>query len=347
MGGSELKKVSDHEKITIKYILTEYDLIPLTVEKVRSVYKITTKDSTICLKKIRHGTIKIINGYYLTEQLHKVNFNKTAKYYKTKNNELFVTFGKYIYYITEWLEGKECDIKKTDEAVNCAKLLAEFHLASMNIDKSQLYINNNIRNWHKIFLKCLNDLEAYKNSINVKISRSIFDIKYEGYIPYFYERGFLAVKLLTKSSYNIVCSEASNIKTICHNSFYYQNIIKNDSGYYIIDLNSIVINLQIYDLGKMISRLMYTNEYSWDFNKAKLLIDAYNTVNKLSLDELEIMLSLIIFPQKFWKLGRKKYIKHKCWRESKYLHKLKKIVKYTQKQDKFINDYVMYLDQYN
>lgn len=347
MGGSKVRKVSDHENTTIKYVLDEYDLIPLAIEKVRSVYKIETENGIICLKKIRHGTMKVINGYYLSEQLHKINFNKTARYFRTKNNELFVTYGRFIYYATEWINGKECDIKKIDEAVNCSKLLAEFHLASMNIDKSQLYINNEIRNWHKIFLKCLNDLEAYKSSINVKASKNMFDIKYVGYIPYFYKRGFLAVKLLSKSSYNSVCSEASSNKTICHNSFYYQNIIKENDNYFIIDLNSIVINLQIYDLGRMISRLMYTSEYSWDFNKAKILIEAYNTVNKLSLEELEIMMSLIIFPQKFWKLGRKKYVKHKCWRESKYLHKLKKIVKYTQKQDKFINDYVMYLNQYS
>lgn len=341
-------KISNHEAAIIKNILNQYDLAPLNVEKVRSVYKIEIKDSFICLKKIRHGSRKIINGYYLTEQLQQMNFSKVAKYYKTKNDKLFVTLGKCTFYITEWIEGKECDIKKIDEAVNCAKLLAEFHIAAKLIDKKRLNIKNNIENWYKIFLKYLNDLEAYKDHINIKSVKNKFDIKYRGYIPYFYERGFFAVKLLTESSYNTISKTTGNSSTICHNSFYYQNIIKtNNNDYYIIDLNSIVINLQIYDLGKMLSRLMYTPEYNWDFNKAKLLIEAYNTVNRLSLEELEIMLSLIIFPQKFWKLGRKKYIKHKYWRESKYLHKLKRILKYAKAQDKFINDYIIYINQYN
>lgn len=342
-----VSKVSGHEIFTIKYVLDKYELIPLTVEKIRSVYKITTIDGLYCLKKISHGTRKVINGYYLTEEFKKINFNKTIKYYKTKNEELYVPFGKYTFYITEWLEGTECQMRKIDEAINCTKLLAEFHIATKDIDKNNLIINNNIRNWHKIFLKHLNDLEAYSRYINTKVNKKIFDIKYERYIPYFYERGFLAVKLLNKSAYNIVCDEANKNKIICHDSFYYQNIIKNNNDYRIIDLNSIVINLQIYDLGKMITRLMYKKEYDWNFNKAKILIEAYNTINKLTLEELKIMLALIIFPQKFWKLGRKKYVKRKRWREAKYFRKLKKIVKYTKKQDKFIDEYVMYLDQYN
>ena len=46
---------------------------------------------------------------------------------------------------------------------------------------------------------------------------------------------------------------------------------------YIIDLDSIIIDLQINDLGKVIRRLTYKTEYQWDFGKTLLIMNAYET----------------------------------------------------------------------
>lgn len=58
------------------------------------------------------------------------------------------------------------------------------------------------------------------------------------------------------------------------------------------------------------------------------------------------MLSLVIFPHKFWKLGKKRYIKHKRWPETKYMKKLNKIIKYDDMQREFLENYIKYLEQY-
>lgn len=342
-----LKPLAENEVEMVKYILKMYGMKVLNVEKVRSVYKIQTEQKLVCLKKMKNGTRKVNNAYILVEELIKNNFNKTARYFKTKDNENFISYEGFIFCAMEWIDGRECDMKKIDEAVNSAKLLAQFHKATEHVNKNNLCIGNNIKDWNKIYLKRLEDLKVYRQLINVKRNKKEFDIVYESYIDNFYEQGFLAVKFLDKSSYCEIIKNAGKNKTICHDSFYYQNIIKKDNEYFIIDLNSIVINLQIYDLGKMINRLLYNKKYKWDFSMAKLLIEAYNTVNKLTKEELEIMLSLIIYPQKFWKLGRKRYFKNKCWQETKYMRKLNKIIKYKDRQEKFINDYIMYLDGYN
>ena len=95
------------------------------------------------------------------------------------------------------------------------------------------------------------------------------------------------------------------------------------------DLDSITIDIHLNDLGNLIRRLMSKRSYKWDFNKAKILIEAYSSINKLDKNELEVMLALIIFPYKFWKLGKKRYIKHKDWDESKYMYKLTRLIRYT------------------
>jgi Ser/Thr protein kinase RdoA (MazF antagonist) len=100
------------------------------------------------------------------------------------------------------------------------------------------------------------------------------------------------------------------------------------------------------DLGKFIRRLMTKSDFQWNFSKARYIIEAYHTQNPLSAEELEVMLALIIFPHKFWKLGRKRYIKQKNWSENKYMHKLEKVIKYSDLEQNFIDDYQNFIDEF-
>lgn len=331
----------------IKKVTGNYDFTVNSVKKVRSAYRIETDKGMFCLKRMRHGTKKAYNGNYLTCELKKNNFFNIADYIKTKDGRFFITHKGYVFYVTEWINGDECNLNDINEAINCAKLLAKFHSASKNIDKSKLYVKNNTKNLVIFFTHCINDIRNYKRLIGIKKLKNGFDEEYEKLIDRYCDVGMLSLKLLNESSYLTFLKNYNKSKTICHDSFYYQNIIKKDDKYYIIDLDSIVIDYEISDLGKMIRRLMFKKEYNWNFDKAKQIIDAYMSVNKLAKGELEIMLAIIIFPHKFWKLGKKRYMKNKNWNEKKYIKRLNRIIDMSKFQDKFIEKYIDYLKKYN
>jgi CotS family spore coat protein len=120
--------------------------------------------------------------------------------------------------------------------------------------------------------------------------------------------------------------------------------MKRENAYYILNLNGLVIDLQVNDLGKFINRLMFKNSYSWKFDRAKMLIEAYCSINKLDKNELQALLAFIIFPYKFCKLGKKRYVRHKAWDEAKYMRKLGKLTRYNDMQDKFLKEYLKYLN---
>lgn len=341
-----LQEPSEKEKSIIDKVLEQYDFQSTGYSKARSAYKIETTCGSICLKRIKHGRHKPNNGIILVEELTKRDFYNIAKYYRTKNGRGYVRYKKMIFYATEWIDGEESDLNNILEAVNCVKLLAKFHIAANNINTKNLKIKNNLINWPKKFNENISDLENFQRIIERKRIRSEFDSIYSSHIESFYYRGMIALNFLNTSDYYRLSREASKNKSICHDSFYYQNIIKKDDKYYIIDLDSIMIDLHINDLGKLIRRLMFKKSYQWNFEKAKMLIEAYSAVNKLSKSELEVMLALIIFPHKFWKLGKRRYLKHKAWDESKYMRKLNKLIKYNETQIKFLEDYLSFLKGY-
>ena len=340
------KIITNKEMQILITVMKKYNIGLVSAEKVRSVYKITTDNGNFCLKRMKHGRSKAKNGCILTEELLLNKFSNIAKYFRTKEGAFYVKYKNNIFYLTEWIDGCECDLTNIDEAVNCTKLLAQFHNVSNKIDHNKIHIRNNLKNWPKIFANNLNNLEKFKRIIISKRIKNDFDVVFLENIDNFYNRGLSAINMLNKSQYYKLSKVANDDKTICHNSFYYQNIIKKEGEYFIIDLDSIMIDLQISDLGKLIRRLMFKKAYGWDFNFAKALIEAYNSINKLKKEDLEIMFALIIFPHKFWALGKKRYIKQKKWSETKYLHKLNRIISYNETQEKFYADYMIFLEEY-
>lgn len=340
------KDISKNEDSVIKKVFDRYNFNVISYKKARSAFKVKTTEGNICLKRFKHGKNKAKNGSILVEELSKNNFKNTAQFIRTKNDNLFVRYKKFFFYATEWIDGEECDLSQITEAKKCAELLAKFHLATCKIDTQSIKIQSNLRNWPQIYKNKLYDLPKYENMIIKKKIKNNFDLTYMNNIDKFYERGLITLKILNDSEYYRLSKKAETEHTICHDSFYYQNIIKKGDEYYIIDLDSIIVDLQINDLGKFIRRLMSKSDYKWDFEKAKKIIEGYNSINRLTKEELKVMLALINFPHKFWKLGRKRYIKHKNWSEQRYNHKLNKVIYNAELQQKFLEDYLHYLEDY-
>lgn len=337
-------RVTDKERNIIEIVLHHYDINIHNISKVRSVYKVESDKGTLCVKRAKNGRRKAQNGYYLVENLKKNNFYNTATYFRTYRGKYYVEYGKHIYYVTSWIDGTECNVSDINEAIGCVELLAKFHNAVASIDLSNIKLKNNLKNWPEIFYSNVLDLEKFKSYINRKVIRTQFDNLYYDYIDMYYHRGLTALTFLNSSNYYKLSKEANNQKSICHNSFYYQNIIKKGNQYYLIDLDSVIIDLQIMDLGNFIRRLMSKSEYHWDFSKAKILIEHYSLFKTVTVEDLELILSLLIFPYRFWKLGKKRYIKHKSWSETKYLKKLNKILKYSLDEQRFIESFMNYIN---
>lgn len=344
---SRIEEISIKEKNILNDVMSYYDYRVINFYKCRSAYKVETDCGFLCLKRMRRGAQKVANGYYLVQQLHNINFTNVANYILTKNGDYYVKKKQYIFYLTQWLSGEECTINSIEEVVRCTELLAQFHTAVKKIDISPLKIDSNLKNWPHIFSSNLADLEKFKYIIEKKIIKHDFDKAFLSYIDSFYQRGLTALNFLNRSKYYSISRSARNKHTICHDSFYYQNILKDGDKYYIIDLDSIIIDLQVNDLGKFIRRLMYRKEFSWDFEVARQIIEAYRKINEVSYHELEIMLALIVFPHKFWKLGKKRYFKNKHWSEQKYIHKLDKIIMFNEAQDLFLRDYMLYIQNFD
>lgn len=340
------KTITDKEMKILITVTYKYNFQLISAEKIRNGYEIVTDKGNFCLKRTKHGKNKAKNGCLLTEELLINKFTNAAKYFRTKDGAFYVSYKKNIFYLIQWLEGTECDLTNIDEVKNCTKGLAKFHKASNEINHDKVHIRNNEVDLPRTFARDLNDIEKFKRIIVGKRVKNEFDILFMENAENFYNRGMCAVNMLMESEYFKLSKAAKDKQIICYNNLYYKNAIKLEGEYFITDFDNIIIDLEISDLGKLIRKLMFKKIYGWDFNVAKVLIEAYNSINKIYKEELKIMLALIIFPQNFLELGKKRFTKKKKWSETKYLHKLNRIISYDETEEVFLRDYLIYIEKY-
>jgi CotS family spore coat protein len=323
-------------------ILKEYSLQPLKIEKVRSVYKVVTDSRIYCLKKIKLNSYKKSEkGALLSKYLISKGFYNVVRYVKTKDDNYFVKKNHSAYYLTDWIKGREVKADDFEELKKCASLLADFHNASAGFTIENSKIDNNYLKWPSILKTKKEELIEIKAIIDTKKIKSAFDSKYSSLIDEFTNNIDVSLDLLEKSMYREVAMQANIANSVCHDSFYYQNILlKNNNKMYLIDLDSCIYDISINDLAKFIRRILFKRSYAWEFNIAEELIKEYTNKKPLSKEDYEILLALIIFPHKFWKLGAKRYKGKTKWPESKYLRKLKRIVRMNEKQNEFIAKYL-------
>lgn len=341
----KVNSISEKEYRKISNILKYYSIEPENIKKIRSVYKIKYKNKNYCLKRIRKGNKKILKSLYLIEYLKKNGFDNIASFISVNEGKKYVKTKNSIYYMTEWIEGRECNLYDLEELKRASSLLADFHIKSKGFYSKEAKLENTIKNWLLELRKVRHDILRFRKLIENKRVKTIFDIEYGDAINTVLEYLDMSIKMLDESNYNDLMKKAKIERDICHDSFYYQNVIVDDSlKMYLIDFDSIVYDIHVYDIAKFIRRILYKRTYSWDFNVARELISSYTQVNKLTKEEYKVLLAFIIFPRKFWKIGKKRYYKNKKWDEEKYIRKLRRILKYIDNQREFINRFVEFYE---
>lgn len=327
-------------------ILSKYNLTILDIEKTGFDNKISTDRGYIALRKTKKNKNKILMENIISKELRKNNFTNTKKYFETHDGYLFVKNKNSIFYTEALIDGQYCDFNNLSDACKTLQLLAKFHLAGSNINHNKLSLKNNLSNLPKEFSQDLVVLEKCKRILHRKKVITEFDTLYEKYIDELYKIGVTSLNFVNSTDYYKLVEKANRNKTICLNKIHANDFVKNGSNFYIVNLNNAVIDIRANDIGNFIRKLMYKDQYKWDFNKGKTLINAYNKIDKLDKNEIYTMLPIILFPHKFCKLGYKKYIKHKKWSDDKYLKKLMKLVKFVHVQQVFLNKYIEYAVNY-
>jgi CotS family spore coat protein len=337
------KALNKKEYQNVHHIMEQFNIKPDKVVKQESIFKIRSHHKYYCLNKVKRSDKKALRSIELANYLKENNYKCITEFYKTKNDKNYVKDSKDLYYLTEWIQGRRCEKSDLGELKKCVKLLADFHICSKGFFMKGFGSKSNINKWPAKFSEEKQDLLLFKRLIESKKVKTPFDCYYYNNIDIFIKYFDLVMELLNKSHYIDYCNKALFDGSVCFSNYLIKDVMYTESGdLYITNLKSCTYGVHIYDLAIFIRRILNLRNYRWDFSIASELINEYCKANTINNDEFRILLAFIVFPHKFWKLGKKKYVKHRKLSEERFISKLSKIVMFENERVNFINQFMQH-----
>lgn len=304
---------------------------------VRRIYRLETDKGIKGLKQTTFPKARIQFMQQGVEHLLRQGYTKIATIYPTLRGDSTVNIGQGLYYLVDWLNGRECDFNLLTELEEAVIALAEFHQKSKNFDapagcKPKVAWDR----WPDNFNKGIQKLIDYKYLVESTKELSPFDYEYLTWVDYFVEQGKTALKILQSSSYQGLCSQGRLEKSLCHHDVSARNFIFNKGQASLIDLEFLRYDIRTYDLGRLILRTLF--DLDGGFELANKIIDIYNQVCPLRPEEYTLLLAINYYPQKFWRTAEGFYRQNPRWTGEDYLFQLKSTIAHEQKRAPFLTE---------
>lgn len=297
-----------------------YDCIPK-----KGVYFLKTDKGNKCLKKISYGTQKLNYIYKAKEHIIQNGFDKVDKYNLSLSNVPYAMVNEDIYIVTDWIDGRECDFKEIEDVKVAAKTLAKFHNCAVGFEmEDNLKARCDVGKLPYTLEKRLRTLKKMRDMASKNKKKTEFDMLYLSNVDSFYELAKTAYASLNLESYKKVCEMSLDKKVLCHHDYTYHNILINNDDVYLVDFDYLKCEVQVYDISTLIVKTL--KRVDWNMDYAKAILNEYNLVRELTREEKDVLKTLLMFPQRFWRLANRYYYKEASWTEATFTKKLNEII---------------------
>jgi CotS family spore coat protein len=307
----------------LRPILACWGLEAFEWEKVKDVYKVRTNRGNKNLKVSPLNPKRLIFVHQAIRHLMRQGFPHMYPIIPAVNGGTYLCIADKAYSLFDWIEGRQCDFANFSELGASGKILAEFHQYSAG------FIPPPHSNMRDQIGKCLQHFEERHQqlleyaAIAGHTPNDDFAQLFLTNLPFYLPMARRAIDKLRHSSYGQLVRLARTRQTFCHGDPAARNfILTPHRQIFLIDFDSCRLDLPVMDLIKFTRRVL--KKQQWSFPTAKFLIDAYQQIQPLNINELEVMKAVFYFPQKFWRMANRYFKKHGGRSPERALHKFQK-----------------------
>lgn len=320
-------------------VLQNYDIIPENISIIQSgtiktVWKIKTKNSTLCLKRLKQSYDKSLFSVYAQIHIKNSGGNVPSIIPDTKG-QVIVQLNEQLFVLYEWLKGKDLDFSNQEDLIKALHGLAKFHIKSKGykpVEGSRT--STKLGKWPEQYSSMANKLVSWKEIAKSKSSIPCYStfLKYVDSILYISN---LSLEWLEKSAYKYISSTDSNIPVLCHQDFGKGNAILTDDGVYVLDLDGVTFDLPARDLRKIIGKRAENNG-KWEAKAISDVLNWYASVNPLSNEEKEVLYIDLLYPHWFYGLTKNIFLNNKLLKPVE----IEKIAKLEQSKVPILNTFL-------
>lgn len=318
-------------------VLQAYDLRVAEKMVFKDVFVLYTDRGVKCLKKVSYSEGELLFIFSAMEHLVQRGFTWLPRFTLAKNGKPFVKIRDGLYFLSDWVPGRESDFHNPMDVQLSAKTLAQFHLAARGFHPLPgSTIREEWGTWVELWGERLSHLLQMKEIAANR--KEAFDHLFLKHVDFYYDLGVQALSALICSGYHGIVKEEQEVKAFCHHDYAYHNIlIADENKCYVIDFDYCCYEIQCYDLGDFILRNLRRS--SWQVEKAMAILDTYDKVKPIRQEEMKVLYSMFAFPQRFWRISDNYYFARKEHDEKYFCHKLRKVVQQRQNKKEFLRQF--------
>jgi CotS family spore coat protein len=328
------------EEFFAKLSLEIEDIIPL-----RKVFVLLTNEGKKILKLTDSSEERIL---FINEALNYIykEYNDVLSYYVNKDGKIVHRFRENTYVLLDMIEGREATFTNPIEIEMCAKSIANMHKASKGIFNKLNgdIVKGNLGEYLPYqFNKAKEDLDNIKEYVKRFRHKDEFDKIFLENVDNNIYQIQKAIELLAMCEYNSML-EDFNKRVLCHNDLAHHNFIIDGDRVKIIDFDYCKIDTRAVDVANYVIRVIKNSYY--DISKFKLVLDSYNSIEKLSKQEIKLIYSIISFPRDFVTIVRDYYYKQKKWDYEVFLNRLNDKISNENYRKDLIENFIVEMNQY-
>ena len=306
---------------------------------VRSVHRIVTDKGFFCLKRLKFPMEDMNFIFAVLKHLKEKGFNNAFNIVKQENGDDFINFRGDKYFLTEWIDGRECDFMNPMDLDAAIEVLARLHNASEGYTPAVCPPDRYwYGKWPEYCAYRIEEMRQMKEQVQAKPEKSEVDDIYLDYVDTCINDGIEALHILDKTGYRDLSEEASKKRSFIHHDFAHHNVVHSfDGKIHVVDFDYSIMDIRMHDVGSLILRNM--KKTNWDTDKAMDILESYDRRNPISSEELKVLVPFFLFPQDFWMISRQYYVERKDWDEEDFVDKMSIKSEYAFMRRKFIEEF--------
>ncbi|MFD0676136.1 MULTISPECIES: CotS family spore coat protein [unclassified Paenibacillus] len=333
-------------KVIAYYPLKAGEIYLLSYKGKKAVWSIQTDMGEVIMKKVPfdEGHIKFM--------IHAIDYLRdkgihTPKVYKTSSGEGFVKVDEEYFVVFEAVYGRSPEYEHEEELKMILQGMASFHKASQGIESPiGTFPSFLLTEWKSDLQRRCERLIEWKNRRLAATDKNKFDGLFLQYVDFFLKQGEVSLAMFDHSCFDKWVEETKVNKSLCHQDYAAGNLAIGDDGHlYVFDMDSLTVDLPVRDLRKIINKVMKKLD-EWDQELLLTMLQAYQTVNPLTKEQLHILVADIQFPHLFYGQVSKYYDnREEKWTLAKHIERLEDMIATDISKGKVLEDLLVRLDE--
>lgn len=249
--------------------------------------------------------------------------------------------------LKQWTEGRECEVRNTEDLFNGARAAACLHqilravkpeLGKPEILETDPEISEKepetdravlaVREpYEELWERRKREITRVQGFVRRRRNKNAFEQIIMKETPYYAAQAQEALELLA----GIGKTEELQI---CHGDFHYHNLIYGRQENWICQTSRFHLGNQIADFYLFLRKCM--EKQGWNCQLAGDLLNQYRRCCPVSRENMQLLYCLFLFPEKYWKQLNFYVQSNKAWMPEKNVVKLKSLVGQEQKRKEFL-----------